>query len=468
MSVPSPLALPGATAAKTTEQAAARVRLRRAVALMAMTLVAPGSAQLAAGNKQVGRWALRGVAVCLALGLAVVVIAVWRPAALIEMATKLWVLRLLRVALIACALGWAYLIVDAWRIADPLGLARRQRLLMTALNATICFTVSGALLFASHLVAVQRDFIVSVFGGGTASAAEDGRYNILLLGGDAGPRRVGLRPDSITVASIDQQTGRTVLFGLPRNLADVPFPQGSVMARRFPHGFGCDGCYLNGVNTWATEHAELFPGTQDPGIEATSEAVEAITGLHVNYYALVDLKGFQDLVDAVGGVTIKIGQPIPIGSVGDITDWIPAGTRHLDGYQTLWYARSRATSDDYSRMARQKCVMNAMLHQLDPATVVTNFGDIAKAGKQVLSTSIPADELSTFVNLALKTRNLPISTVSFVPPRIDTGHPDWALIRSMVTDAIDAAEAKDSGTPAARPHKSRHDANHSADLTTSC
>ncbi|MBA2558530.1 MAG: LCP family protein, partial [Propionibacteriales bacterium] len=198
-------------------------------------------------------------------------------------------------------------------------------------------------------------------------------------------------------------------------------------------------------------------------------------------YALVDLKGFQDLVDAVGGVTIKIGQPIPIGSVGDITDWIPAGTRHLDGYQTLWYARSRATSDDYSRMARQKCVMNAMLHQLDPTTVVSNFGDIAKAGKQVISTSIPASELSTFVELSLKTRNLPISTVSFVPPRIDTGDPDWSLIRSMVSDAIDASQARDAASSgqsarnktrsgAGRPAKTKpdKDANDSADLAGSC
>ena len=80
-------------------------------------------------------------------------------------------------------------------------------------------------------------------------------------------------------------------------------------------------------------------------------------------------------------------------------------------------------------MARQKCVMNAMLQQLDPKKVLTNFGDIAKAGKQIISTSIPASELDTFINLSLKTKNLPVSSVSFVPPAINTGDPDWDKIR---------------------------------------
>src|SRR5699024_4829342 len=138
--------------------------------------------------------------------------------------------------------------IDAWRIAHPLSLARRQRLFMTVMNGVVCFSLTGALLFASHFVAVQKDFIGSVFGGHTVTHSKQGRYNVLLLGGDAGPTRVGLRPDSITVASIDAATGRTVLFALPRNLADVPFPRGTVMHRQFPHGFNChEECYLNAV-----------------------------------------------------------------------------------------------------------------------------------------------------------------------------------------------------------------------------
>ncbi len=454
--------------------AAARIRFRRALTLVAMTVVAPGSAQLVAGNKRVGRIALRSTAAAIGfLGLLLLVGFVSRGE-LVSLFVRPGFLLALRVGLVAYAIGWAYLIIDAWRICEPLELARGHRLAMTALNGILCFTLSGALLFASHLVAVQRDFITTVFGGDEVTSAEHGRYNILLLGGDAGPRRVGIRPDSLTVASVDEETGRTVLFGLPRNLENVPFPPGTAMHRQFPKGFRCADCYLNGVNTWANEHPELFPHDRTPGITATTQAVEQITGLSINYYALIDLRGFQDLVDAVGGVTVNVNERIPIGGVGGpITGWIPPGRQHLDGFKTLWYSRSRATSDDYSRMARQKCVMNAMLHQLKPAKVLSNFGAIARAGKQVISTSIPASQLDTFVNLSFKAKNLPVASVSFVPPKINTGKPSYRLIRSMVSRAIATSQAKDdpeqsSAATKQKRHHPQRDANDSGNLAKAC
>ena len=100
---------------------------------------------------------------------------------------------------------------------------------------------------------------------------------------------------------------------------------------------------------------------------------------------MVNLKGFRDLVDAVGGVKLNVRDRIPIGGVGGaVTGYIEPGYQRLDGFQTLWFARSREGADDYSRMARQKCVMSAMLHQLSPQVVVTKFEQIAEAGKELL------------------------------------------------------------------------------------
>lgn len=450
-------ALPATTGSSAASQAA-RIRLRRAVALMLMTVIAPGSAQLAAGNKRMGRYALRAYAAAILFMVALALTLLVSRDEILRLFTSPWFLGVLRFGLIAYAVAWAYLIIDAWRIANPLALRQNHRLAMTVLNGALCLSLTGALLYASNLVAVQRDFIQTVFTGTTVSDAQDGRYNILLLGGDAGVGRVGLRPDSMTVASVDQETGRTVLVSLPRNLADVPFPPGTEMAKRFPHGFswpGCaEECLLNGVNTWAVDHASLFPGVKDPGVLATTQAVEQVTGLPINYYVLVDLGGFQNLIDAVGGIVMNVRQEVPIGGIGhDITGYIRPGTQRLNGFEALWYARSRVWSSDYSRMARQKCVMNAMLHQLDPQTVLTKFSAIADAGKQVLSTSIPPGEIHTFVGLALKARGLPVTTVSFVPPKIDTGDPDWALIRTMVTTAIAKSEAAGAKTPGGSPAK---------------
>jgi LCP family protein required for cell wall assembly len=447
-----------------------RARLRRAVALLAMTVAVPGSAQLVAGNRRVGRIAVRCWVVAVVVCAVSTGFALSSRARLVRMATSLWFLGVARVFLVVFAVGFAYLLVDAWRLSDPLHLSRLQRLAMASLNGVLCFSVTGALLFASHYVAVQRAFVQHVFASHRVVAAKDGRFNVLLLGGDAGADRVGLRPDSITVASIDEHSGRTVLFGLPRNLQNVPFPRGSVMHKQFPHGFNCTDCYINGIYTWATDHRQLFPGVKDPGVVATTQAVEQTTGLAINYYVLIDMRGFRNLVDAVGGITVNVTERLPIGGVGGpITGHIQPGHRHLDGYQTLWFARSRATSDDYSRMARQKCVMNAMLHQLRPRTLLTHFSRIAKAGQQVIATSVPPSEINRFLGLAAKARRLPINSVSFVPPRINGYDPDFKQIRAMVKAAIKRAEDADKGKRLRHRHtRDQYAANDSGNLSRTC
>jgi anionic cell wall polymer biosynthesis LytR-Cps2A-Psr (LCP) family protein len=92
-------------------------------------------------------------------------------------------------------------------------------------------------------------------------------------------------------------------------------------------------------------------------------------------------------------------------------------------------------------MARQKCVMNAMLQQLSPQTVVLKFEKIAKASEALITTDVPVSEVDRFVELALKARSQPVRTVSFVPPMINTGRPDIARIKAAVQDAIDPKKA---------------------------
>src|SRR6476619_2675 len=120
---------------------------------------------------------------------------------------------------------------------------------------------------------------------------------------------------------------------------------------------------------------------------------------------MVNMQGIKDLVGAVGGVTLNVRQPIPVGGLGNaVTAYIPPGVRQLNGFNTLWYARSREGSDDYSRMARQKCVMNAMLNQISPQVAVRNFEKIAKASSAMISTDVPASEVDRFMQLALEAK----------------------------------------------------------------
>jgi LCP family protein required for cell wall assembly len=461
---------------------AARVRFRRAVTLMLMTLLLPGSAQLVAGNKRVGRIAMRIWMVIVLVGAATLVAVLLRRELAFWLVSNIWVLAALRLALMAAAVGWAVLFMDAWRIGHPLSLQKGHRLAVVGLNGALSLTVAGVLLFGAHLVAVQRDFMVTMFGDGSVTGAHDGRYNVLLLGGDSGAGRWGLRPDSMTIASIDARTGKTVLIGLPRNMADFPFADGSVMDKQFPNGFDCDGCYLNGVSTWAGDHTALFGKSRNPGVDATIMAIEGITDLQINYWAMVNLEGFKDLVDAVGGVTLRVRTPIPVGGLGDdVTGYIKPGVRTLDGHDTLWFARAREGSDDYSRMARQKCVMNAMLQQVSPQVAVRNFSKIAKASTAMISTNLPRGEVDRFIALALKAKSQKIATVSLVPPLINTADPDINVIQDAISEAIDRSE--NGGGDDVGPHRKKdravtggslgslsegYDANQSEDLGSTC
>ena len=442
MPAPSPGSrtdLPGSARTSVAERAA-RIRFRRALSLMVMTLVAPGSAQLVAGgDRRVGRAALRTwLALWVLVLVGTVAVALDHGLALTLGSTP-WFLLLLRLALLVGAVGWALLFMDAWRLGQPLSLGLAHRRAVVGVNGLLCFSVAGGLLFGAHLVGVQRDLMLTMFGSSEVVGAHDGRFNVLLLGGDSGAGRWGLRPDSLTVASIDAETGRTVLVSLPRNMQHFPFAEGSVMDEQFPDGFDVD--YLNGVSTWAQDHTELFKHSDNPGVDATIMAVEGITGLDINYWAMVNLEGFKDLVDAVGGITLNVRQPIPVGlPQDDFFHYIEPGTRKLSGFDTLWYARARYDSDDYSRMARQKCVMNAMLQQVSPTVALRNFQAIAQASSELISTNVPASEVDTFMELALKAKSQKIATLSIVPPMVNTADPDIDLVHRKVAAAIDKAE----------------------------
>jgi len=430
-----------------------KIRLRRGVSGVLMTLVLPGSAQLAAGNRTVGRIALRVWVALWVLLIALGVTALVNRSFVVSLASTSWVLGVLQVLLVVVGLGWAGLLVDAWRLGRPAELAHRHRPGYAVLSLALVVTVLFASIAGARTVAAHQELMDHLFAGGGDAQAEQGRYNIMLLGADAGASRVGLRPDSITVASISIATGRTVLFSLPRNMEDVPFPEDSPMHAAFPNGFTCGEheCMLNGIYTWASEHKDLYPDAKDPGAEATREAVSNLLGIKINYYAMVDLKGFEALVDAVGGINLDINKRVPIGGgTSPIKGWIEKGKNvHLDGYHALWFARSREGANDYERMARQKCVMVAMLNQLDPMTVLTKFTDIAKAGEEIAATDIPQSETGALVDLAVKARGAKIASVSFVPPLIYPGSPNFGLIRTTVADHIAVSEAEDRGeTPA--------------------
>jgi LCP family protein required for cell wall assembly len=448
-----------------------RVRFRRALLLCLMTIIVPGSGHIAVGRRAVGWFA---VTLWLAvLGVGGYLLWTYRTdrVQVLSWFTDTDVLLLARASIVAVAVLWVALFIDAWRLGSPFRLGFGRAAVITVLNLAIIGGVASSTAYASQLIEVSRDTVKVVFKATKTSEPLKGRYNILLLGSDARADRTGIRPDSMTVASIDADTGKVVLISLPRNLQNVPFSPGSPMRKVYPYGYNCGStCLLNAVHTTAQNRTDLYPNSKDPGLDATIDAIQGVTKLKINYYVMVNLNGFKGLVDAVGGVTMDVKTRIAMFGHDDAwkNTYIEPGKQKLDGQQALWYARSRVQSDDYTRMGRQKCLMAAMANQLSPQRVLLNATKIAESGKELLSTNIPAKELGQFADLALKSRGQKIRTVSVVPPAFNTVTPDFPAIQAAIQKGIDKSEAT-AAPPTKKPKDtSGRAANQTDDLNAVC
>ncbi len=437
-----------------------RVASRRGVSLLVLTLLIPGSAQLITGGRGLGRFAVRVWLVVWTIVLSFVALALLRRDWAVAIYAHPVTQSVAAVVVVTLGVGWALLFLDAWRLGRPRSMGTRKYG-VAVLACLLAVTVGFGGITASAASRSQAHLFGTVFAGGGDGRAVAGRINVLLLGADAEPDRPGIRTDTMMVASVDAETGRTVLFSLPRNLQWAPFPTTSPLHTVYPKGFWCadQSCLLNAVHTETANHPDLFRGVDDPGMSELRGVISEILGLKINYYAMVDMRGFESLVDALGGVRLDIVKGVPIGGGSSkVEGYIQSGTGVLlDGYQALWFARSRHGSSDYERMARQKCLVNALAKQVTPMNVVTRFNALAEAGSAMVRTDIPGSDLVRLAELADAGRWLPIASTSFAPPLIEPVKPDFELIRDTVeadiaaSEALDreAADASASATPAA-------------------
>ncbi|KAB8196851.1 LytR family transcriptional regulator [Nonomuraea phyllanthi] len=421
---------------------------------MALTLASAllwGVAHLAAERRRTGLALMVGYVVMLG---AVLTLLTAYSANLLSLAVQPRWLIWFTVVLTAIALAWTGVIVWSFLLVRPPRGDTVGRFLTTALTVALCALVLSPTVYATRLAYLSRDVVNTLFPRTTSAPvlAHDPwngarRVNFLLVGGDAAPNRPGVRTDSMTVASVDVETGATTLFGLPRNLQRVQMPAGPARAQ-FPYGFTGSGTdtpgLLNEIYQYAEDHPELVPDAPKGrrGSTLLKQTISDILGINVDYYAMVDMKGFAEIIDAMGGVKVSIREPIVYGRQRE--GLLPAGTRKLSGEEALWYGRSRTDSDDYVRMGRQKCLLNAVAKQADPLTVLNSFERLAAATKRAISTDLPQELLPAVIDLAQKVKDAKIRSLSFVPPLINTAYPDWSLIRHTVAEALESRPANRS------------------------
>lgn len=431
---------------------------RRAWWLVVMNVLVPGSAQALAGNRRLGRIGLGAtLASWILVVLAGVAWLVW-PQIVYTIATNWFTLTLVQVLLVAYAVLWVVLTFDMLRLVRLVKVRPLARLGVAFVATVLLVLTGGGAVYAAQLVGVTRDTLTTIFGtGGPSVPPSDGYYNILLLGADPDQGRDSMRPDSISVVSVNAETGATIITGIPRDMLNIPFSEGP-MNDLFPDGYGGPNCgtahcALNEIFTEVNvlrDGSTLYPDAADhgstPGIEAMKDAAAGALGIEIPYYVFIDMHGFAALIDALGGVDITVEQRLPMGG-GPSYDgqpveewasgWIEAGPQHMSGDTAQWYARSRYTTSDWDRMKRQRQLQEAMLAQFTPANVLSRFQEVANAGTHVVQTDLPQSMLPYFVDLALKAKDEQITTIELTPEGgVEPENPDFAFIRQTLQDVM--------------------------------
>ncbi len=370
------------------------------------------------------------------------------------------------------ALLWVVVIVAGYRMLMPRGIRRGRRVLGALVVTLLVATIAVPAVLAGRLALTQRDLIARVFADDGRSATvqdrpdpfgDKERVNVLLLGGDGGEGREGVRTDTVIVASVDTETGDTTLFSLPRNLEDLPFPEDSPLAQAYPDGFDAGSeseSLLNAVyRNGPAEHPDILGPTDDPGADFLKLGVGEALGLDIHYFVLVNLDGFSRLVDALGGITVNVNYWVPINGnpgTGELPDdYIePGPDQRMDGQRALAFARGRFGLTDYDRMARQRCTIDAIIDAADPVTLLERYQELAATTQDIVSTDIPRSALDDFVDLAFLVKDAEVRSVVFDDTVINPAYPDYDRIRAIVEEALTPAPADDAaadGTPTPAP-----------------
>jgi LCP family protein required for cell wall assembly len=258
----------------------------------------------------------------------------------------------------------------------------------------------------------------------------------------------------MVVLSVDVETGRAALFGIPRNLVGVPLPPesaGAFKSGRFPG-------LLNALYVYAMGHPRQFPGGDARGFRAVAGAVQELVGVAFDGVVVVNLAGFVRLVDAIGGLWIDVPKRLvdrnyPLeGGRGHISLDIKPGCQLLDGRMALAYARSRHQDSDYGRMGRQQQVLVAVARQVDPIALLPKVPELLDIAKGNLWTTVAPADVRGLAELAARLDTARVRTVLFVPPRYPS-HLTSAEIKQIqgVVRSVFEGEASWSSSPGAAP-----------------
>ncbi|MFT0800425.1 LCP family protein [Bacillus swezeyi] len=187
--------------------------------------------------------------------------------------------------------------------------------------------------------------------------------SILLLGIDERPGDKG-RPDSMIVMTVNPKTKKTTMTSIPRDTR----------------------VFIRSKNDFSKMNSAYTYG----GIEGTVQTVEQFLNIPINYYIKINMDGFKDIVDAVGGVTVNNRIDFTLEGVH-----LSKGKQHLDGKAALTYARMRKDDPrgDFGRQERQREIINQIIHEGAQLKSLANYQGILTALEKNVKTNLTLDKM---------------------------------------------------------------------------
>jgi LCP family protein required for cell wall assembly len=247
----------------------------------------------------------------------------------------------------------------------------------------------------------------------------DGLLNVLLVGIDWKPGRDHRLTDTMIVVSVNADTGAVYMFSFPRDVAEFPLYDGGTYSGK-----------LNSFAGYAHKHRDRYP---DGGMQSLAYQLGFLLGVPIDYYAAVDIPGFEKVVRAVGGVTIHNDRPIDDSYTGFK---LPVGEHRLNAEEALMYVRSRKGSSDFARARRQQVVLAALRREMLRPAKLPSLPAVVDAVADVVRTNFPRDQLGELLALAERVEDQPTNSWVFKfpewahhPPRTETNGRSLMFLR---------------------------------------
>jgi LCP family protein required for cell wall assembly len=392
------------------------VMTKRAWWLVGLNILVPGAAQILAGNRRAGRFALTLTILFWLLVVAAVVAAiVFRTQLLVAVANPI-VLWAVAGVLALYGLLWVICTLDTLRLTRLVRVRPAARF-GVALLAVVALVVTGGAAFAGAMYAGRTAHVLAQVGSNTVQIIGpdgkpidvgpfDGEANILLVGSDSGDGNPGYgdRGEALNDVTIlihfSTKSQSATAVSIPRDLY-VAQP-------------ACQKA--DGSTAPAVSQARFNTALSRGGLSCVVAAAQQLTGLTIPYAGLVEFDGVVAMSDAVGGVTVCLAAPID----DRYTNLhLPAGPNTLQGQQALSFLRTRhglSTGSDLQRISNQQVFLSALVRQVmssaskDPGKLL----NLAEAAASNMTLSTQLAQTGTLVSMALALKSIPLDRIAFV------------------------------------------------------